>query len=73
MPTGNRNPNRWKQSEATRAVKAMAAAGLKIERVEIATNGHISLFPANGQKAKTNEWDAGIAKDAADVVAERLR
>jgi hypothetical protein len=52
-------------------VKAAQAAGLEIERVEMSPDGKISIYPARGSPREAP--DIGIAKNAADVVAERLR
>ena len=45
----------------TRAVKAVAAAGVGIARIEIDKAGKITIIALgaepNGEKRETNEWD----------------
>ncbi len=48
------------QATITRAVKAVQAAGLPVERVEIAPDGKVIVFAENGSgapKAGANDWD----------------
>ncbi len=48
------------QATITRAVKAVQAAGLPVERVEIAPDGKVIVFTENGSgapKAGANDWD----------------
>jgi hypothetical protein len=47
------------QATITRAVKAMAAAGVPIGRVEIAPDGTVIVIPAAAAPAlpTTNDWD----------------
>jgi hypothetical protein len=54
-----RRPCTFKQQDVTRAAKAARAAGLKVERVEIDSNGKIVLVTgeANGKITQSeNEW-----------------
>jgi hypothetical protein len=55
---GNKRAVRWKQSEATRAVKAAEAAGMRVERIECCPDGKIIVIAAKGPEvAQANEWD----------------
>lgn len=48
------------QATITRAVKAVQAAGLPVERVEIAPDGKVIVFAENGSGAPkdgANDWD----------------
>jgi hypothetical protein len=49
----------FRQRDVTAAVKAVEAAGHIIERVEIASDGRISVIVTKLAKgsARTNEWD----------------
>ena len=42
----NRRAVRWRQREATRGVRAVQAAGLEVERVEMSPDGKITIYPA---------------------------
>lgn len=53
MPAG---PLKFRQRELTRAVRAMQAAGLEVERVEIDRDGKIIIVPKGGQPPKTG-WE----------------
>ena len=45
-------------------MKAVEAAGLALERVEVSVDGRISVYPARGPQApKTNEWDEDLGKN----------
>jgi hypothetical protein len=55
-------PSTFRQQDVTRAVKAVAAAGVHIARVEIDKTGKITIISieADGQPGKAtggNEWD----------------
>ena len=48
------------QATITRAVKAVQAAGLPVERVEVTLDGKVIVFAENGSgapKAGENDWD----------------
>jgi hypothetical protein len=52
----------FRQQDVTRAVKAVAAAGIGIARVEIDKTGKITVITANaadtaGETREANEWD----------------
>ena len=69
---GNRKPVRWRETEAKRAVRAMQAAGLEVGRLELSPDGKINVYPRGANEAP-EAVDPGLAKNAVDVVAERLR
>jgi hypothetical protein len=58
-----RAPSTFRQQDVTRAVKAVAAAGVGIARVEIDKSGKIVIVTVDapstpGEGRETNEWDA---------------
>jgi hypothetical protein len=54
-----RVPSTFRQSDVTRAVKAVRGAGVEIARVEITRDGRIILIttPETAQTKDANEWD----------------
>jgi hypothetical protein len=57
-----RAPSTFRQQDVTRAVKAVAAAGVHIARVEIDKTGKIVIITADeadrlGKMTEANEWD----------------
>jgi hypothetical protein len=57
-----RAPSTFRQQDVTRAVKAVAAAGVNIARVEIDKTGKIVIITADttdhvGNMKEANEWD----------------
>jgi hypothetical protein len=56
-----RAPSTFRQRDVTRAVKAIAAAGVGIARVEIDKEGKITIITTNteprGAGREVNEWD----------------
>jgi hypothetical protein len=57
-----RAPTTFRQQDVTRAVKAVAAAGVHIARVEIDKTGKIVIITADptdglGEMTEANEWD----------------
>jgi hypothetical protein len=59
----SRAPSTFRQQDVTRAVKAVAAAGVGIARVEIDKAGKITIIAAGGEPPdgkgtqEANEWD----------------
>jgi hypothetical protein len=58
----NRRVVRWKQREATRGVKAVQAAGLEVDRVEMSPDGKITVYQAKNPQAKSSDADDIIAR-----------
>ena len=57
-----RAPSTFRQHDVTRAIRATAAAGVHIARVEIDKAGKIVIITANrddqlGKRQEANEWD----------------
>ena len=56
----SRGPCTFRQKDVTRAVRAMEAAGIEVQRVEIDKAGKIIIVtgkPQPGQDSTRNEWD----------------
>jgi hypothetical protein len=58
----SRRPSPVRQTDVTRAVKAVIAAGVHIARVEIDSAGKIVVIAAeateqSGETTEANEWD----------------
>jgi hypothetical protein len=61
-----RAPSTFRQQDVTRAVKAVAAAGVGIARVEIDSSGKIAIITTSGVEAgrgddldrELHEWEA---------------
>jgi hypothetical protein len=58
-------PLKFRQTEVTRAVKAMRKAGVDVARLDIMPDGRISIVPSgpvatndNAESAGEGEWDA---------------
>ena len=47
----------FRQNDVTRAVKAVMAAGVKVERVEIDSVGKITIVTGQASGTERNEWD----------------
>jgi hypothetical protein len=58
----SRAPSTFRQQDVTRAVKAVAAAGVDIARIEIDKAGKISIITGAAQTSEqgreANEWDS---------------
>jgi hypothetical protein len=57
-----RAPSNFRQQDVTRAVKAVAAAGVHVARIEIDKTGKIVIVATDAadqsaETAKANEWD----------------
>jgi hypothetical protein len=58
----SRAPSTFRQQDVTRAVKAVAAAGVNIARIEIDKVGKIVIITTEGhaqpdESREANEWD----------------
>jgi hypothetical protein len=58
-----RGPCTFKQQDVTRALRAIAAAGVDVQRVEIDRNGKIIVVTGKPQELcaempEANEWDS---------------
>jgi hypothetical protein len=51
----SRAPSTFRQQDVTKAVKAVAAAGVDIRRIEVAPDGRIIIIVGNG---KPDQWEA---------------
>ena len=63
-----RAPSTFRQQDVTRAVKAVAAAGVGIARIEIDKAGKIVIIAASGEpreeaREEANEWDKVLCHD----------
>lgn len=47
----------FRQTDLTKALKAMAAAGVPVVRVEIEPSGKIILFSSGEREPTSNTWD----------------
>jgi len=57
----SRRPCTFKQRDVTKAVKAIVAAGVQVERVEIDQAGKIVIVTAIlSESIGKNEWDAEL-------------
>jgi hypothetical protein len=59
----SRGPSAFRQTDVTRAVRGVEAAGVKVTRVEIVA-GKIVLYSGESQDAPANELDRWIERDA---------
>jgi len=56
-----RTPSTFRQQDVTRAIKAVVAAGEKVERVEVDKEGKIIVVtskPGTLDGTRRNEWDS---------------
>jgi hypothetical protein len=59
----SRAPSTFRQSDVTRALRAVAAAGVGIARIEIDKSGKIIIIVGNAElqeppREGSNEWDS---------------
>ena len=59
----SRGPSTFRQQDAIRALRAAAAAGLDVERLEISKDGKIVVIAGKpkgpaGEGGSGNEWDS---------------
>jgi hypothetical protein len=52
-----RGLSHFRQADLTRTVRALMAAGVKIERVEVAVDGKVNVVVTSNGKEETNPWD----------------
>ena len=55
-----RRPSAFKKTDVIRAAKAVLAAGLEIDRVEVGKDGSIVVMPGRPNQSTSgehNEWD----------------
>jgi hypothetical protein len=55
-------PRRWRQREASRAIRAVEQAGLKVRAVEVTPDGTIRVLPSHGSEPEKNDADEIIAR-----------
>jgi hypothetical protein len=75
-----RGPNKFRQREITRTIKAAKAAGEKVNRVEVEPDGKIVLYLGAGRDSpnQPNDADIALAKmqqrrlNTADAILEEL-
>jgi hypothetical protein len=56
-------PVRFREREASRAIRAAEKAGLTVERVEVSADGRLSLVTSRGNQGAApvvNEWDRDL-------------
>lgn len=57
-----RPPSTFRQRDVVAAIRAVEAAGHKVERVEIGKDGKISIITAQGQSERgINQWDEALS------------
>jgi hypothetical protein len=57
-----RTLSHFRQADLTRAVRALKAAGQKVERIDIGADGKLSVIVDRNGKEETNPWDE-VLKD----------
>jgi hypothetical protein len=63
----SRGPVRFREREASRAVRAAEKAGLTVERIEVSADGRLSLVTSHGRQ------EAAPPENDADEIIARLR
>jgi hypothetical protein len=64
----SRGPQRFRESEMRRAIKAARSAGIEIARIEVGPDGRVSLVPGKVDEVNDdgfNPWDK-VLTNAAD-------
>ena len=62
-----RGPVRFRECEASRAIRAAERAGLRVEKIEVSADGRLSLVTSRGRQEvdqASNEWDRPHGKVA---------
>jgi hypothetical protein len=56
----------FRQSDVTKAVRAVIAAGLRVIGVKVSADGKIEVLTGDGENrpAVGNEWDKALSRDA---------
>jgi hypothetical protein len=65
-----RGPNDFKRTNVKRAFVAANDAGIDVDRVEVAPDGTIKIFPVRAENKGSHpasEWDQDLAKPAVPV------
>jgi hypothetical protein len=56
-----RGPVRFREREASRAIRAAEKAGLRVDRIEVSADGRLGLVTSRGNQGAApeikNEWD----------------
>jgi hypothetical protein len=63
-----RRPCTFKRTDVTRAAKAVLAAGLEVERIEICKDGSIVVFPGKPDDAPADNAPSGLPSAGARSV-----
>jgi hypothetical protein len=62
-----RQPSAFRQSDVTRTVRAVIAAGLRVVGVKVGADGKIEVVTGREQDnppaSAVNEWDEGLRRD----------
>jgi hypothetical protein len=53
-------PVRFREREASRAIRAAKKAGLTVGRIEVSADGRFSLVVNQGAAPELNEWDRDL-------------
>jgi hypothetical protein len=56
----------FRQSDVTKALKAVIAAGLRVAGVKVSAQGEIEVVTGTGQASgkSENDWDKALSRDA---------
>src|SRR5262249_37115659 len=57
----------FRQTDVTRALKAVTAAGIEVARIEIDRNGRIVIIPGKPTSEEANEWDRAYGADQTQI------
>ena len=57
-----RTRSNFRQSDATRAMRAAVSAGLKVQRVDFHRDGRISIIAGGAETATTDDLDRELAE-----------
>jgi hypothetical protein len=65
-----RGPVRFREREASRAIRAAEKAGLRVDRIEVSADGRLGLVTSRGNQEATpvvNEWDRVLDKSQTKI------